>query len=86
MMLARGFSGLWEHSLGCAVTAGVIARKINVPNPEEVSIAALLHDIGKVVIKIELPNDYPQSVPKVWEISYKLNKNQKIKKIPNKRL
>ena len=57
MMLARGFSGLWEHSLGCALTAGVIARKINDPNPEEVSIAALLHDIGKVVIKIELPEE-----------------------------
>lgn len=54
MMLARGFHGLWEHSLGCAVTAGVIARKTNDPHPEEVSIAALLHDIGKVILKIEI--------------------------------
>lgn len=57
MMLAGGFHGLWRHSLGCAVTAGVIARKTNDPNPEEVSIAALLHDIGKVIIKIELPEE-----------------------------
>jgi putative nucleotidyltransferase with HDIG domain len=57
MMLAKGFHGLWEHSLGCAATAGVIARKTNDPNPEEISIAALLHDIGKVIIRIELPEE-----------------------------
>jgi putative nucleotidyltransferase with HDIG domain len=57
MMLARGFHGLWEHSLGCAVTAGVIARKTNDPHPEEVSIAALLHDIGKVILKIEISEE-----------------------------
>ncbi|NVM56976.1 MAG: HDOD domain-containing protein [Desulfobacterales bacterium] len=57
MMLARGFFGLWEHSLGCAVTAGIIARRINDPNPEEVSIAGLLHDIGKVIVKTELPEE-----------------------------
>ena len=57
MMLAGGFYGLWEHSLGCAVTAGVIAKKIDEPNPEEICIAALLHDIGKVIIRIELPEE-----------------------------
>jgi len=56
-MLAAGFYGLWEHSMGCAVTAGVIARKTRDPNPEEISIAALLHDIGKVIIKTELPEE-----------------------------
>jgi putative nucleotidyltransferase with HDIG domain len=57
MMLARGFDGLWKHSLGCAMAAGVIARKIKDPNPEEVSVAGLLHDIGKVIIRIELPEE-----------------------------
>jgi len=56
-MLAGGFYGLWEHSMGCAVTAGIIARKTRDPNPEEISIAALLHDIGKVIIKTELPEE-----------------------------
>ena len=56
-MLAGGFHGLWEHSMGCAVTAGIIARKTRDPNPEEISIAALLHDIGKVIIKTELPEE-----------------------------
>jgi putative nucleotidyltransferase with HDIG domain len=57
IMLARGFDGLWKHSLGAALTAGIIARRINDPNPEEVSVAGLLHDIGKVIIKIELPEE-----------------------------
>ena len=57
MMLAKGFHGLWQHSLGCAATAGVIARKTNDPNPEEVSLAALLHDIGKVILKIQLSEE-----------------------------
>ena len=57
MMLAKGLTGLWEHSLGCAVTAGVIARKIKHPDPEEVSVAGLLHDLGKVIIRIEVPEE-----------------------------
>lgn len=57
MMLAKGFHGLWRHSLGCAVAAGIIARKTNHPNPEEVSVAGLLHDLGKVIIAIELPEE-----------------------------
>jgi len=57
MMLARGLFGLWGHSLGCAITAGVIARKIEHPDPEEASVAALLHDLGKVIIKIEVPEE-----------------------------
>ncbi len=57
MMMGKGLEKMWDHSLGCAVVAGVIARKTNHPNPEEVSIAALLHDIGKVIIKTELPEE-----------------------------
>ena len=57
VMLAKGYSGLWEHSLGCAAVAGIIAKKTKDPNPEEASLAALLHDIGKVMMKIQLPEE-----------------------------
>lgn len=60
MMISKGMHGLWAHSLGCAVTAGVVARKTEYPHPEEISIAALLHDIGKVVMKTELPEEVEQ--------------------------
>lgn len=49
--------GLWEHSLGCAAIANVIARRLSINDPEEVSTAALLHDIGKVVIRENLAEE-----------------------------
>jgi len=45
--------GLWEHSLGVGVTANLIARKLGLPECEEIATAALLHDIGKVVISLK---------------------------------
>lgn len=49
---------LWEHSLGCAVVCSVLAKRLGVDEPEEVSTAGLIHDIGKVAIKMELPSEY----------------------------
>jgi len=49
---------LWEHSLGCAVACNVLARHLGVKDPEEISTAGLIHDIGKVAIKMELPREY----------------------------
>ncbi len=49
--------GLWEHSLGCAAIANVIGRRVGLADPEEISTAGLLHDIGKVVIRENLGSD-----------------------------
>jgi len=48
--------GFWEHSIGCAVAAGAISKVTGRGNPEEVSAAGLLHDLGKVVLYKELPD------------------------------
>ena len=56
---------LWEHSLGCAVVCNVLARHLGVKDPEEISTAGLIHDIGKVAIKMELPREYE----KITELS-----------------
>jgi len=48
---------LWEHSLGCAVVCSVLAKRLGVNDPEEVSTAGLIHDLGKVAIKMELPRE-----------------------------
>ena len=45
--------GLWEHSLGVGVAANLIARKLELPECEEIATAALLHDIGKVIISLK---------------------------------
>ncbi len=50
--------GFWEHSLGCAVASGAIAKVTGRGNPEEVSAAGLLHDLGKVVIYKQLPDAF----------------------------
>ncbi len=57
-MMEKNTIGLWEHSLGCGVAANCIAKKLQLPESEEISTAALLHDIGKAIIKIKLEEDY----------------------------
>ncbi|OPY15358.1 MAG: hypothetical protein A4E66_00144 [Syntrophus sp. PtaB.Bin001] len=50
--------GLREHSVGCAVAARTIASIKGLKNLEDVSVAGLLHDIGKVILLLEFPEDY----------------------------
>lgn len=57
-MMEQGIVGLWEHSMGTGVAANIIARRLQLPEVEEISTAALLHDIGKVIIKIKCEEDY----------------------------
>ena len=42
--------GFWQHSLGTARVAGILAERACLAKPEELAVAGLLHDIGKVVI------------------------------------
>lgn len=51
---------LWEHSLGCALISNVLAKRLGIKDPEEISTAGLIHDIGKVAIKMELPRESEQ--------------------------
>jgi putative nucleotidyltransferase with HDIG domain len=59
-IMEKNVVGLWEHSMGVAVAASTISRRLKLPDPEEISTAALLHDIGKVIIKIKLEKDFDQ--------------------------
>lgn len=54
--------GLWEHSIGCAIAARLIAEKKKMSDLEDVSIAALLHDIGKVVLGLKFPDKYREVI------------------------
>jgi len=65
-IMEKNVVGLWEHSMGVAVAANIIAKKLKLPEPEETSTAALLHDIGKVIIKIKIGRDY-QTLTKLIE-------------------
>ena len=42
--------GFWEHSLACAITSKMIAKRLGMKKGDEAFIWGLLHDIGKVVL------------------------------------
>jgi len=48
----------WDHSLGCAVGAKVIGEYLRHDKIEELFVAGLLHDIGKIVEMLYLPVEY----------------------------
>ena len=49
---------LWDHSLGCAVGAKAIGSYLLCEKVEELFVAGLLHDIGKIVEMIYLRDDF----------------------------
>lgn len=51
----KSMRGLWEHSMGCSLCSAEIARLIGKENPEEFAVAGLLHDLGKAVFILQLP-------------------------------
>jgi putative nucleotidyltransferase with HDIG domain len=57
-LMQKAMGGLYEHSLACAIASRMIAEKKGLKAPEEVSIAGLLHDIGKVMIALEFSREY----------------------------
>ena len=48
----------WEHSIGVGTAAKVLAQRIRLGQPEELFVAGLVHDIGKVVIDDHLHEDF----------------------------
>lgn len=48
----------WDHSLGCAVGAKVIGNHLRHDKIEELFVAGLLHDIGKIVELMFFPDDF----------------------------
>ena len=61
-VMQRSVVGLWEHSVGCGIIARIIARRKGLKDPEEVSVAGLLHDIGKVFLSLKFPDLYRQVI------------------------
>ncbi|HXX93190.1 MAG TPA: HDOD domain-containing protein [Planctomycetota bacterium] len=48
----------WKHSIGCGAAAKVIGRRLNYPMLEELFIAGLLHDVGKIVLDQFIPDKF----------------------------
>lgn len=54
--------GLWEHSVGVAACAKILAEKVELKEPQEIATAGLLHDLGRVIEKVAFPQEYTQIV------------------------
>ena len=76
-MMEKGILGLWEHSLGCTIASRLIAKKVKGCDPEEVSVAGLLHDIGKIVVSIQLAEDYEEIKKTIAEKKINFSKAEK---------
>ena len=48
--------GFWRHSLGCAVAARILAIQCRETNPERFYLCGLLHDVGRLIIMENLPD------------------------------
>jgi len=66
-IMEKSALGLWEHSLGAGVAANIIAKRLSLPDCEEIATAALLHDIGKVIVRLKLQDEYDVLLAKTAE-------------------
>ncbi len=55
-IVSKQMRGLWDHSLACSSACKVMARHFKIKEEEEFILSGLLHDFGKVIISIQLPD------------------------------
>ncbi|MFW5799149.1 MAG: HDOD domain-containing protein [Planctomycetota bacterium] len=51
---------LWRHGLAVAVLSKILARRMELQGHEDLFVAGLLHDVGKLVHLTSIPNDFGQ--------------------------
>jgi putative nucleotidyltransferase with HDIG domain len=71
-LMQKTMNGLYEHSLACAIASRVIAQKKGLREPEEISIAGLLHDIGKVILMLEFQKEYEAAMDEAHTKSFSI--------------
>jgi len=57
---------LWEHSIGAAFAARMLAMDSAPRYAEEAFLAGLMHDIGKLVLNLRVPEDFDEIVQVVY--------------------
>lgn len=67
----------WEHSIGCATSAKVLAEAAYLRNPEDVFTGGLLHDIGKLVHALYLPQEFSSVVADIRDTGMPMFESEK---------
>lgn len=49
---------LWDHSIASGIAGQILADHFKSAGTEEAFIASMLHDVGKLIIYRQIPNDY----------------------------
>jgi len=60
---------LWQHSIGCAICAKLLAIRKKSKEPEEAFMAGLLHDIGKILLRQYWKKEFAEVIQMVKEKS-----------------
>lgn len=61
-LMQNAMLGLWEHSLGCAITSRLMAKRKGLKDYDDIYAAGLLHDIGKIILLLEFPKEYKEAM------------------------
>jgi len=67
----------WKHSIGCAISAKVLAETAYIKDPEDVFTGGLLHDIGKLIHATYLSKDFEDIVADVAETGSQMFESEK---------
>lgn len=67
----------WRHSIACAVCARVFASLRRAANVEYFFLAGLLHDIGRLIMYKEVPNEISQAMQQAKQTKQLLFKVEK---------
>ncbi|MBM4131910.1 HDOD domain-containing protein, partial [bacterium] len=57
---------LWEHSIGCAIACRLLTAERMPALAEEAFLAGLMHDIGKLVLNLRVPEKFDEVVQVVY--------------------
>ena len=50
----------WEHSIATGLSAKIIAKQINIVNQDSIFVGGLLHDIGRLVLCLNAPEEFSE--------------------------
>jgi putative nucleotidyltransferase with HDIG domain len=60
-------ASFWKHSLGVAIASSILATECGDSNPERFFTGGLLHDIGRLIMYIKLPDETSKVFDKIKE-------------------